>query len=441
MTRVKGIYLQKGGASGLWIWGGICLLFFFVSMVPHRYIQSYGHGGFLINNLRWLPSLVISGILVLLVWCRGGILQGSLILPLVALLILNLLGAVGSEVPSLGISREIYYFWTGGLVGLVAFCGLERGYPLARFLEFLFVVSVCVAGYGIYEFVFGVNPIWGYLFRQENILYAQFAHDASLFGVRIRSTVGHPVFLGTYLLLCLPVGIAIANNWKGWTRFFSWCGVLLLASALTLTFSRGAWVSAGMACLIYFRRMSVRHIVLAGTVFGVFLVSILSFERVWDTLEQRGTLDQLMRFKHDRRGIAYLHVSGMIQDRPLWGIGTAHYRFMGSRYQDYDGTPDNMYLRIIGENGITGFSALLVLFGVIFRRLSSAENSFFEIGQFHQANLCRGILASVCGFWVNLVTCDALYFSLTRITFWLLVGTGYCLSKDIGKEPDSVTII
>ena len=42
-------------------------------------------------------------------------------------------------------------------------------------------------------------------------------------------------------------------------------------------------------------------------------------------------------------------------------------------------------------------------------------------------DLARAIVASVGGFMVDMLTCDALYFPLTRLTFWILVGVGMVL--------------
>ncbi|MDA0745854.1 MAG: O-antigen ligase family protein [bacterium] len=418
--------------------GGMCLLFFFVSFVPHRYLLVYGTGSveMVVNNLAWLPSVFAAGLCLLAFYDRERrhFSHSALFLPVGVCLVLNLLGAVGAEVPGLGLSREMYYFLTGALLGLLAFQGFQGRVHAERFLVFLFAVSACVAGYGIFEFIAGYNPLWGHVFREENVRYAQFAQDAALFGRRIRATVGHPVFLGAYLLLCLPVGVSVAAGRKGPLRLLCWIGVGIVSTALLLTFSRGAWIGAVVAGIVYFRQLAFRHIALVGAVLVVFLAGMLSFDRVWNTLEGRGTVAQLMRFKEDPRGVAYLQVAGMIQDRPFGGIGTAHYRYLAGRYQDYDDTPDNMYLRLIGENGIVGFGALLALFVFVFKVIKHGEDRYISLRQFKQANLCRGILASVCGFWVDLITCDALYFSLTRITFWVLVGVGYALAQEMEVE-------
>ena len=178
------------------------------------------------------------------------------------------------------------------------------------------------------------------------------------------------------------------------------------------------------------RRRSSRQLWAAALAGCLLLASAFSIDRVWSTLESRGTIGQIQTFKTDQRGIAYRQATAILVAQPLLGVGTGLYRFAGGRVRDWNDTPDNMYLRLLAEHGVAGFAAAVVLFAAIINVIRDARQSLSTRGCWKEADLCLAVLAGIAGFLVDIVTCDALYFPLTRISFWIVVGLGLTVSAE-----------
>lgn len=408
--------------------GGVGLIFVYVSFVPHRYLFITDAGAAAaLSAFPSLVSLALVGALALRLGSRGWSSSGSERAIAIQFVIL-VIGAIGASSPALAVSRTVYYFVTGTLLCLVLRHAFRRVEDLRMFLITLSSVATLVAAYGIFEFWTDSNPLWGSHFVFENPRYNQFAmHDAVLFGDRIRATVGHPVYAGAYLLLLLPVGLTLAWQQHGSWRILGLLGAALSASALFLTFSRGAWISGLAVALWYTRRRSLRSAALAVVLLVAVSAATVGPTRIVEITKRRVTTEEFLGQRN--RFQAYRQVAGMVLDRPLFGIGTAHYRRLGYRYRDYDDTPDNVYLRTLGENGITGFCALVMLLGVVVRQIREGERALAELGMQREKQLCTAIVAGVAAFLLDMVTCDGLYFPLTRIAFWTVAGCGLALAQ------------
>jgi O-antigen ligase len=429
---------------------GLCLLFVFVSILPVTYLLSYAPGlrGLLVNALKFVPPAWILLLFATLAWIKGreglkNIVRTHLVPSIIIFQVVVLVSSFGAAKPLLGLSRDFYYAITGPLVTLVVVGGFQGAGHLRRLVEVVFWTAVTVSVYGILEFILDRNPLFGMTFNAQNPFYAQFAQEGT-FGARIRSSVGHPVFLGAYLLLIVPLGIALVSDSasKGY-RILMTGGVLCIVAALLLTFSRGAWIGFGAGIAVYVgfwiwverrwgagrvtRVGGIKQVALVMAILVVFIALLLSFDKISTTVETRlrGMWGQAHAFKTDPRGVAYAQAAGIVADHPLLGIGTAHYRHLAKRYGDYDDTPDNGYLRALAENGVLGLGAMIAVFAGLLKALvrqavkgggDGAEGDEFS------SHLAAALAAGFAGFFVDMITCDALQFPLTRMTFWMLAG-------------------
>ena len=116
----------------------------------------------------------------------------------------------------------------------------------------VFVISgLFVAAYGIIQYVFGLD------------MDKQVWVDEEMFTdikMRAFSTLENPNVLGEYLLLVIPISIALMwSNKKFWTKFtyFGITAVLLLCMILTM--SRGCWVGLLLAAAIFITFVDGRY--------------------------------------------------------------------------------------------------------------------------------------------------------------------------------------
>jgi hypothetical protein len=414
---------------------GICFLFGFVVFVPHKYLFSYEDSfvGLLANRLTYFP-FVLSVLLfaTMLLHHRGTrVVPQGIRLAVVVWLGLTVLSSIGSELPQQAMTRELYYAVTGVLLSVVAAVAFQESWSSG--VTFLVFLSACLGLFCVYEFATGWH-LWTGVFDSANARYLRFAPDGLGFGRRVLGTVGHPVYLGSYLVLVLPLGLWMIFQASGARIVLSVAATVLVSAGLLLTFSRGAWLGGAVGCLIYLRYRSSKQVWIVALAICLLLTLGFSTNRVWDTLKSRDTIDQLARFKTDQRGVAYAQSTSVLFGHPLLGVGTGLYRYAGSRAGDHDGTMDNMYLRLLSEHGVAGFAAIVVLFWGIYRvlRNAAAQSSIEQSDE--SADLCRAVIASLAGFLVDLGTCDALYFDMTRICFWIVVGLGLAVADQAKNE-------
>ena len=240
-----------------------------VALVPYRYLAlPVGSPDLALVILRHLPTaacLLLGG---LWLWqkCVGvsaGGDQARLNWPVTVVLLAGLLSAVGARDPAVSIAKTFYYFATGGFL-FIGLSGMVRQRHQGRTLLCCLLGSgYVVALYGIVEFAFDSNVIYSALFNMENEAYRRLVPDP-WFEQRIVSTIGHPVYLGSYLALLLPLSLAAVAGANGRRRqVIPLLGSLALAVALLLTFSRGAWLAATVGVGVLFLLKGSRRLLLA----------------------------------------------------------------------------------------------------------------------------------------------------------------------------------
>lgn len=198
-----------------------------------------------------MPKVVLLRVLTLVVvmaWGMSVIWSGkvrlgrtALDLPLVVYLGVNLLGTVHSVAPALSLYG--LHFRQDGLITVVnwiliyylAVTVLQGQGQFRRGLELQALAGVTVAVIGILQH-FGF-PLFGL--------------DPYYFGARIYSTVGNPDFLGTYLVLTLPLAGGLMLSCSPRARPLWATVVTLLSLTLLFSFTRGAWIGGGVAAVAF----------------------------------------------------------------------------------------------------------------------------------------------------------------------------------------------
>lgn len=418
------------------LFGVTFLLVVFVVAVPHRFLYPLqfqpGVFGILFRALPYVPTILFFTLIcaALSLEPEPGF-KGTLVLKSALVWLLTTAGSsLGSEFPAHALYRDLYYAITGVGVAYLCRSGFRNRHLLAA--RGLAALSGVVGIVCVIEFITGRNPVYSEIFNLDNAVYARFAPDA--FGSRVIATVGHPVYLGSLLALVLPISLWSVLSGRGISRVLAVGLLLFTVLGLLLTFTRGAWLSGAIAGLAYLKGKSRKQIWTAGVCVLALLAGGISIDRVWSTFESRDTIAQLKGFRTDQRGVAYQQATDILSRHPAFGVGTGLYRLAGNRVGDFNDTPDNMYLRMLAEHGVIGFLAALVLFGILVRHLRTTRHRLVACDRQEESDLCQAVLCGLIGFFVDLLTCDALYFSATRISFWAVVGLGLSLSVAIPRK-------
>jgi O-antigen ligase len=406
---------------------GVSFLFLFVSLVPHRFMPETVNGA---QFVAFIPSIVAALLALVVLFSRGlrTIQHSDLLLPFLAILSLNVISGLSAEIPMLALSRLVYYGLTGVCLTFVVLVCLSSPDQVSRIVRISIIGASCVAFYGILEYA-GIQGLpWSSVFVQDNLVYSRFASDD--FSGRIMSSVGHPVYLGAYLVLFLPLTLSTAMASKGGSAVWLWSCTGLIVIALLLTFSRGAWVGAIVSLIYVLNRVATRRIWLTLLAVSILVVATLCVDGVWETVERRSPLKQIHGYRNDARGTAYEEATDILSIYPLLGSGVAHYRYLGRYFGDQNSTPDNTYLKVLAESGTAGLVALTVLISAILARLRTLGS--VEGGdEVEMSDVSTAVAAGVVGFLIDMITCDALAFPLTRVSFWILVGIGLAASEKV----------
>lgn len=100
--------------------------------------------------------------------------------------------------------------------------------------------------------------------------------------------------------------------------------------------------------------------------------------------------------------------------------------FLGSGYSSLDLATDNDYLRSLGEVGILGTLAMVLIMIEIFKRVYGN----FKSGSKFVRIFSVGILAMMFGFLMNAIFIDVFEASKVGEIFWLLIGLNIAIQKE-----------
>jgi putative inorganic carbon (HCO3(-)) transporter len=244
--------------------------------------------------------------------------------------------------------------------------------------------------------------------------------------VRPFGTLGHPNFLGGYLVLTTPFFVSFAEQaWRN-RRWVTLVALVLLIGVagvvIVLTLSRAAWLAAGSAAIVLLG-CRCRTVKRAAAVLGLLALAagvcvlILGATRVGPSLMER--------LRHLASGAGRWQIWEaawkLFLDRPLlgWGPDTFQQAFGRHRPLDYafvewDTTPTrahNEILHVLATQGLLGAAALLVLIFSLVRgviralRDSTPENHPFAAAL--AASLMGFAVQSLFGYTV--VSCGTLF--------------------------------
>lgn len=215
-------------------------------------------------------------------------------------------------------------------------------------LDFFILSATGVAGYGIFEQLFGLSKTtW-----QDEEMFEEIAGRAC-------STFENPNVLGEFFLLTIPLTVARLFGSKTMReRFFFAVSFAMQMICMVFTYSRGCWLGIMFAAVI-FLAFCGKKLFIFMTV-GVFALPFVVPQSIIDRLLSIGnTADTSTAY----RVFIWEGTCRMLKDTWIYGIGLGSDAF-NSIYPRYAlgaitaPHPHNLYLLILAETGILG--ALMV---------------------------------------------------------------------------------
>jgi O-antigen ligase len=324
-----------------------------------------------------LVALVLAAWLMRMVARREFSLQWPpLTLPLLVFIGVLLLSTLGTTSPQYSLKELLKWFEVLVLYILVA--NEMRGGWAAALVAVVLGAGALAALQGIYQFLFQVGP-------EEFVLFGRFMRASGMFE-QPNPYAGYlgltlPVALGLIGAAIVPVGKRIKGRWLLWA---GGCGSLM-AAAMIMSWSRGAWLGLGAAVAVMVLAAAARSgraailglvfVVLVGYLLvagGVALVPPSIVQRFADFVPYVGLADVRgieitdANFAVLERMAHWQSALSMWSDNPWLGIGIGNYEPVYPRYAlplwPYPlGHAHNYYLNIAAETGVFGLASYLVL--------------------------------------------------------------------------------
>lgn len=198
--------------------------------------------------------------------------------------------------------------------------------------------------------------------------------------LRPYATFPHPNVLGGFLAVMLPVILFyIFQNRKGLDYLNTlWFVIVLLSgfTALIISFSKLAWLAVfvGMSCVFVMKSDRVRNTAKKyQRLFFLFILLLMIFSVVVLFLIQLGWENWTERLNLVKGAL------NVIVNNPFFGVGLNNStirlkEFIPSSFGLYIFQPvHNVYLLILTEVGLVGFSMLMIVLTILYRKILSAD--------------------------------------------------------------------
>lgn len=290
---------------------------------------------------------------------------------------------------------------------------------------------------GILVSLYGIMQFYGYYPFHDVILKG--------FGSRPSSTMGNPNFLGTYLVLIIPISTCLYIFNSKITGLF---GYAVSFYCLLCTSTRSAWLGGMFSILCFIIIHKITYNIKKSQIyryFIIFLVTLLIM--VFFNYQTGGKLikrfltisddakDFLVEQSDDagaRRGFIWKRVVQMIGEKPIFGFGVENLMDpYTERYRDeveekygaessYTDKAHNEYLNIAVTSGIPSLMIYLYFIILVLKKgwMNLKINTYFI-----------GLYASVSGYLIQAFFNISM--PVTAYVFWIFLGL---LSTDFASN-------
>ena len=277
------------------------------------------------------------------------------------------------------------------------------------------IVGVFLALFGMIKYLGGVSPPW-------------WVYDVKYKGMV--ATFGCKNHLAGYMEMAVPItiGLLMAAK-KGWAKVLCGFSLLFLCVALTLSLSRGGWMSGlfalGFMFIVYLIKTKTRHRGLMVTAVAVTTVVVLTVLASIPVIERLETLTRGQDVPNwQARTAVWSGTLDLIRDHPLLGTGPGTFPIAFTPYRPVGVNArflhtHNDYLHSISETGIlTAGIILWLIVAAIWAgmRKIRATNSRLTLG------ITLGSLSGILAITVHSVVDFNLHIMANAILLTVLAG-------------------
>ncbi len=357
----------------------------------------------------------------------------SIDLCIILLLILAIISAFSSyffKESFIGLLKYIVFFLWYFIIKTIAVNSSQKTF--FNLWVFLCLCGVITALIGIYQYIIGVEPLATWEDPTQETIHT-----------RVYSTLGNPNLLAGYLLLVLPVCIALVFEQKNKLfKIIFLIGAVLILICLILTGSRGGYIGLIFSFIVslitflnYFisYKMTNKKLIIILTIFGI-IAFILSLTFLFPVITER--MLTIFTFREHSSNNYRLNVwiacLKMLKDNVLIGIGPGNntFRLAYGLYMvtGFDALAAyNIFLEIAIEIGLLGCFIFIFIFILSFFKLHYLfwqKNSIFSLG----------IFISLIGLLTHGMVDTVFFRPQIFVPFWFLLASIAKMETKSGTE-------
>lgn len=285
------------------------------------------------------------------------------------------------------ISSFSSYFFKESLIGLLKYIVFFLWYFMLKitvsncsektFLNlwsFLCLCAIITAIFGIYQYIIGVEPLATWEDPTQETIHT-----------RVYSTLGNPNLLAGYLLLILPICLAMILEQKNkLLKIFFLTGSVFILICLILTGSRGGYIGVIFSFVIslitffnyfIFQKKTNKNLITILTILGI-IAFILSLTFLFPVIKERLLTIFTLRehSSNNYRLNVWISCLKMLKDNLFIGIGAGNstFRLAYGLYMvtGFDALAAyNIFLEIAIETGLLGCFIFISIFLLSFLKL------------------------------------------------------------------------
>jgi len=250
---------------------------------------------------------------------------------------------------------------------------------------------------------------------------------------RVGSTFENPNVFGEYLVLIIPVAIAMLWGSKNWLSRIAALGLgLIMLAALAVTYSRGAYIGLVLA-LGLFAVLRDRRFVLLGVV-GLFLLPFVLPPSVINRFASIGNLQDTSSSYRISVWLGSLRIA-----KDFWpsgiGLGIEPFKLIYPKYSltaAYAHHSHNIYIELLIETGIVGFILFLSMLVVFYKEIFAG---FYKTRDRFISTFMIAVGAGLTGYLAQGMVENIWYNYKVLMSFWVMLALGMA-ARELAKGSE-----
>ena len=344
------------------------------------------------------------------------------------------------------------------LFGIVLFYGAITSYTVANSMLTLLVHLACITFYFIFVNTIktkkqlyasaallvlstAVISIYG-LYQLKTVGATSEAWiDTTLFEdikARLGSTFENPNVFGEYLVMIIPIAIAMLWGQKNWISRLVTLGLTaIMLVCLVYTYSRGAYIGLMLAFALFAVLRDKRFVILG--VIGLMMLPFVLPPSVINRFTSIGNLSDTSSFY---RISVWLGSLKIVKD--YWpsgiGLGLEPFKILYPKYSlnaAYAHHSHNIYIQLLIETGIAGF---LMFFAMIVVYYKTMLSGFYKTKDGFVSTFIIASASGMAGYLAQGMVENIWYNNRVLLTFWVMMALGMAAKAVISKDNEVLNL-